>query len=59
MSWGYWGIVGALVIMVGLTLACVTFLASPKREEFPPNGEATKGAGTSIRHLADGHRQAA
>lgn len=57
MSWGYWGIVGALVILVGLTLACVMFSASRGTRRLPPEGETVEG--TAVGHVVGGHRQAA
>ncbi|MCP9461114.1 MAG: hypothetical protein NNA19_00830 [Nitrospira sp.] len=57
MSWGYWGIVGALVILVSLTLACVMFSTSKGTRRLPPDGETVEG--TTIGHVGGGHRQAA
>lgn len=59
MSWGYWGIVGVLVILVGLTLACIMFLASSKPRHLPPQEETAEDARTTMGPADRGHRQAA
>lgn len=59
MSWGYWGIVGALVILVSLTLACVTLSASRGTRQFSPDGERAEETDTTVEHAGGGHRQAA
>jgi hypothetical protein len=58
MSWGYWGIVGTLIILVSLTLACVMFLAPGGSRSLPPKEKTANGAGTAVGHASGGHRQA-
>ncbi|MCP9455376.1 MAG: hypothetical protein NNA18_04610 [Nitrospira sp.] len=59
MSWGYWGIVGTLIILVSLTLVCVMFLTPRETRSLPPKEKMASEAGTAVGHASGGHRQAA
>ena len=59
MSWGYWGIVGGLVAMVGMLLACLTLLSPKGKESLPTQSDNTDVPRTAPRHAPDNHRQAA
>jgi hypothetical protein len=59
MSWGYWGIVGGLVAMVGMLLACIVLSSSKAKESFPTQSDKTEVAGAAPSHAPDNHRQAA
>jgi hypothetical protein len=59
MSWGYWGIVAALVAMVGMLLACFA-LSSPKADKPSPSRSGkTEVPRPTPRRDPDSHRRAA
>lgn len=61
MSWGYWGIVGGLVAMVGMLLACLTLFSSKEKEkESPPTQSDNIDVPRVVpRQAPASHRQAA
>ncbi len=59
MSWGYWGIVGALVTLVGMLLACLTLLASKEQEPPPIRKDNIDRQRAAPRQAPDSHHQAA
>lgn len=59
MSWGYWGIVGGLVAMVGMLLACFTLLYPKGKESFPIQRDKTDRPNAAPSHARDNRRKAA
>ena len=59
MSWGYWGIVGGLVAMVGMLLACFTLFSSKEQEPPPDQKNNIDMPRMASRQAPDSHRQAA
>ena len=59
MSLGYWGIVGALVVMVGMLVACLTLLAPSGKEPLPTRSDHAEEPTTAPRNAQDTHRRAA
>ena len=59
MSWGYWGIVGGLVAMVGMLLACFTLLYPKGKESLPTQRERTDMPSAAASHARDHQRKAA
>jgi hypothetical protein len=59
MSLGYWGIVGALVVMVGMLLVCLTLLAPNGKGSLPTRSDHADEPTTAPRHAQDTHRRAA
>ncbi len=59
MSWGYWGIVGTLVTMVGMLLACLTLFSSKEKEPPPIRKDNIDVSRVTPRQSLDSHRRAA
>lgn len=59
MSWGYWGIVGGLVAMVGMLLACFTLLYPKRKESRPTQSDRTDVPRAAASHARDHQRKAA
>ena len=58
MSWGYWGIVGGLVAMVGMLLACFTLLY-PKGKESRPTQSKNPNVPSAVASHTRAHRRKA
>lgn len=59
MSWGYWGIVGTLVTMVGMLLACFTLLSPKGKESLSTPSERTDVPSAAASQAWDTQRKAA
>lgn len=59
MSWGYWGIVGGFVAMVGMLLACFTLLYPKGKESLPTESDRTDVPSAAASHARDHQRKAA
>jgi hypothetical protein len=59
MSWGYWGIVTALVAMVGMLLACFALYSQKADKPSPSQGGKTEAPRLTPRRDPDSHRRAA
>ena len=59
MSWGYWGIVGTLVAMVGMLLVCLTLFSSKEKDLPPIRKDNSNVPRVAPGQAPDSHRQAA
>ena len=59
MSWGYWGIVGGLLAMVGMLLACFTLLYPKRKEPLPTQSDRTEAPSMASSRAPDSQRKAA
>jgi hypothetical protein len=59
MSWAYWGIVGTLVTLVGMLLACFRLLSPKGKQPLPTQSERPDVPSSAARRARDHLRKAA